>query len=60
MFGFGKSKERLEIEKDVKILRDHGVEIRVVGRGTLYVDAKNLDKIKEFRERADRVRELFK
>lgn len=59
MFGFGKSAEREKIERDVRTAREAGVDIRVVGRGTLLVDSKNLDKVDHFRKKAQAVRELI-
>ena len=58
MFGFGKSKEREKIENDLKILLDAGVDVRIEGRGTFMISAKNLDKVPGFKDRADRVRSL--
>ena len=59
MFGFGKSAEREKIERDIKTAREAGVDIRVVGRGTLLVDSKNLEKVDHFREKAQAVRDLI-
>ena len=59
MFGFGKSAEREKIERDVRTAREAGVNIRVVGRGTLLVDSKNLDKVAHFSKKAQEVRELI-
>lgn len=58
MFGFGKSKEREKIENDLRILLDAGVDVRIEGRGTFMISAKNLDKVPGFKDRADQVRKL--
>lgn len=52
--------ERIEIEKNIKTLIDAGVDVRIEGRGTFIIGAKNLTNIPKFKERADAVRKLAK